>query len=180
MRPPIFGIAGWKNSGKTTLTCALVAEFRRRGFRVSTVKHAHHVFDVDRRGADSFCHRRAGAGEVAVVSSRRWALMHELSAEEVEPDLDEILARLSPCDLVLIEGYKSAPHAKIEVRRRAAGDAVPLAPADPSVVAVAADHAVPDCPVPVFDLDDVEAIADLIAARVGLTAPAARGGSVSA
>ncbi len=167
MRAPIFGIAGWKNSGKTTLTCALVAEFSRRGYRVSTVKHAHHVFDVDREGADSHCHRRAGAGEVAIVSKRRWALMHELQ-DEAEPCLDEILARLSPCDLVLIEGYKSNPHPKIEVRRRDARDATPLAASDPTVLAVAADYAVTDCALPVLDLDDICAIADLIAEEAGL------------
>lgn len=173
MSAPIFGIAGWKNSGKTTLTCALVSEFSRRGYRVSTVKHAHHVFDVDREGADSHCHRRAGAGEVAVVSKRRWALMHEL-VDEAEPSLEEILARLSPCDLVLIEGYKSSPHPKLEVRRRDARDDVPLAATDPTVLAVAADYAVTDCPLPVLDLDDIGAIADLIAARVGLAPPAGR------
>jgi molybdopterin-guanine dinucleotide biosynthesis protein B len=167
MKTPIFGIAGWKNSGKTTLTCALVAEFDRRGLRVATVKHAHHVFDIDRDGADSYCHRRAGAHEVAVVSGRRWALMHELR-DEAEPSLDEILTRLSPCDLVLIEGYKSEAHPKIEVRRIASRDDRPLAPFDPTVVAIAADHPITGSHVPVFDLDDVEAIADLISTHVGL------------
>ena len=105
MSDAVFGITGWKNSGKTTLTERLVAEFTRRGFRVSTVKHAHHDFDIDREGADSYRHRLAGAAEVAIVSGRRWALMHELRGED-EPKLDEILARLAPCDLVLVEGYK--------------------------------------------------------------------------
>ena len=105
MSGAVFGITGWKNSGKTTLTERLVAEFTRRGFRVSTVKHAHHDFDIDREGADSYRHRLAGAAEVAIVSGRRWALMHELRGED-EPKLDEILARLAPCDLVLVEGYK--------------------------------------------------------------------------
>ena len=110
---PVFGITGWKNSGKTTLVVRLVEEFTARGFRVSTVKHAHHAFDIDREGTDSHRHRVAGASEVALVSGRRWALMHELRDDD-EPALGEILARLSPCDLVLIEGYKREAHAKIE------------------------------------------------------------------
>jgi molybdopterin-guanine dinucleotide biosynthesis protein B len=167
MKPPVFGIAGWKNSGKTTLTCALVAEFSRRGFRVATVKHAHHVFDIDREGADSHCHRRAGANEVAIVSGRRWALMHEL-LDEAEPTLEEILSRLSPCDLVLIEGYKSESHPKIEVRRSAARGDKPLAPSDPTVLAIAADHPIENSGVPVLDLDDVDAITDLISDHLGL------------
>ena len=167
MKAPVFGIAGWKNSGKTTLTCALVAEFSRRGLRVATVKHAHHAFDIDREGTDSFRHRQAGAGEVAIVSGVRWALMHEL-VDEAEPTLDEILSRLSPCDLVLIEGYKSESHPKIEVRRRAAWGDKPLAPSDPTVLAIAADHSIENSAVPVLDLDDVDAIADLISTHLGL------------
>ncbi|MFC2969196.1 molybdopterin-guanine dinucleotide biosynthesis protein B [Acidimangrovimonas pyrenivorans] len=166
----VFGIAGWKNSGKTTMTCALVAEFTRRGLRVATVKHAHHGFDVDHEGTDSHRHRIAGAGEVAIVSGRRWALMHELRDEE-EPPLAEILARLSPCDLVLIEGFKREGQPKLELRRREARDRTPMAPADPTIRAIAADHEV-DSPLPVFALDDVAAIADFITAELKLEAPA--------
>ena len=103
MTQRVFGITGWKNSGKTTLTERLVREFVARGRKISTVKHAHHGFDIDREGTDSFRHREAGAGEVAIVSGRRWALMHELADEE-EPALGDILARLAPCDIVLVEG----------------------------------------------------------------------------
>ena len=109
----VFGITGWKNSGKTTLTERLVTALSDRGFRVSTIKHAHHGFDIDHAGTDSFRHRAAGAGEVAVVSARRWALMHELRGED-EPLLAQVLETLAPCDLVLVEGYKRDPHPKIE------------------------------------------------------------------
>ena len=163
----VFGITGWKNSGKTTLTEKLVAEFTRRGFRVSTVKHAHHDFDIDREGADSHRHRLAGATEVAVVSGRRWALMHELRGED-EPKLDEILARLAPCDLVLVEGYKRENHPKIETRRLAAKDTAPLTRSDPQIRAIASDHPVEGETVPVFRIDDIEAIADFIAGAIGL------------
>ena len=163
----VFGITGWKNSGKTTLTERLVAEFVRRGVRVSTVKHAHHDFDIDIEGTDSFRHRAAGASEVAIVSGRRWALMHELRGED-EPSLEQVLARLAPCDLVLVEGYKREPHAKIEVRRLVTKDRAPLAPTDPNIAAIAADHQVAESALPVFDLDDVPAIADFIARTTGL------------
>lgn len=157
----VFGITGWKNSGKTTLTERLVSEFVRRGRRVSTVKHAHHSFDIDTEGTDSFRHRAAGAGEVAIVSGNRWALMHELR-DEAEPPLEAILVRLSPCDIVLVEGFKRDSHPKIECRRRQARDTAPLGPDIPNVVAIAADHAVADAARPVFSLDDVAAIADFI------------------
>jgi len=163
---PVFGITGWKNSGKTTLTERLVAIFSGRGFRVATVKHAHHSFDIDQPGTDSFRHRAAGAIETAVVSGRRWALMHELRDEE-EPGLPEILARLTPCDLVLVEGFKNEPHPKIECRMLDARDRTPLASLVPGVVAIAADHLVEEG-LPLFMLDDVEAIADFIARHVGL------------
>ena len=163
----VFGITGWKNSGKTTLTERLVAAFTRRGLRVSTVKHAHHDFDIDREGADSHRHRLAGAMEVAVVSGRRWALMHELRGED-EPKLDEILARLAPCDLVLVEGYKRENHPKIETRRLAAKDTAPLTRSDPQIRAIASDHPVEGETVPVFRIDDIEAIADFIAGAIGL------------
>lgn len=168
MTQRVFGITGWKNSGKTTLTERLVRELTSRGWNVSTIKHAHHEFDIDKEGTDSFRHREAGAHEVAVVSARRWALMHELR-EEQEPRLDDILARLAPCDLVLIEGYKREPHKKIEARRLDARERTPLSPNDANIVAVAADHPQADETLPVFDLDDVDAIADFIEAAAGLT-----------
>jgi molybdopterin-guanine dinucleotide biosynthesis protein B len=169
MKQRVFGITGWKNSGKTTLTEKLVAELTRRGWRVSTVKHAHHDFDIDREGADSWRHRQAGAVEVAVVSGRRWALMHELRGAD-EPRLDDILSRLAPCDLVLVEGYKREAHAKIETRRLAARDTAPLTSHDPAIRAIAADHPVTGESLPVFRLDDVAAIADFIEIETGLRA----------
>ncbi|WP_412048826.1 MULTISPECIES: molybdopterin-guanine dinucleotide biosynthesis protein B [unclassified Hoeflea] len=168
----VFGITGWKNSGKTTLTCRLVEEFTRRGFRIATVKHAHHMFDVDQEGTDSHRHRLAGAGEVAIVSGQRWAIMHELG-ETDEPSLQDMLARLSPCDLVLIEGYKRESHPKIEARRLAASDRTPLADNDANICAIAADHPVPDATIPVFALDDISGIADMIALKTGLGETAA-------
>jgi len=170
MNAKVFGITGWKNSGKTTLTERLVAEFTRRGYRISTVKHAHHSFDIDKQGTDSFRHRLAGAHEVAIVSHGRWALMHELRDED-EPPLAQILARLAPCDLVLVEGYKREAHLKIETRRLGAKDTAPLSPSDPAIVAVAADVPQPGEPLPVFGIDDVPAIADFIAARMELHPP---------
>ena len=159
MSQPILGVTGWKNSGKTTLVERLVAELVRRGRRISTVKHAHHDFDIDVPGTDSFRHRQAGASEVAIVSSRRWALMHELR-DESEPPLASVLSRLAPCDLVIVEGYKREGHPKIEARRREARDTARISEQDPSIVAVAADHPQPAEPLPVFDLDDIGAIAD--------------------
>jgi molybdopterin-guanine dinucleotide biosynthesis adapter protein len=163
---PVVGIAGWKKSGKTTLTVRLVEEFTRRGLRVATVKHAHHNFNVDEGETDSARHRRAGAGQVAIVSSKRWALMTELG-DAPQPDFAEVIAKLAPCDLIIVEGYKTAPIPKIEARRTAAFSKVPLAANDPHVFAIAADHAVLDAgALPVFRLDDISALADLIAAKV--------------
>ena len=167
MNRRVFGITGWKNSGKTTLTERLVAELVRRGWNVSTVKHAHHDFDIDKPGADSFRHRQAGATEVAIVSGKRWALMHELRGED-EPTLEAILSRLAPCDIVLVEGYKREAHDKIETRRLEASDRAPLSANDPHIVAIAADFAVPGESLPVFDLDDTKSIADFIERRTGL------------
>lgn len=164
--PAVIGIAGWKNSGKTTLTERLVAELTARGHRVSTVKHAHHDADVDREGTDSFRHRAAGAAEVLLVTPRRWALMHEMAGAD-EPPLEELIARLSPCDLVLVEGYKTGGHPKIEVRRLAARSREPF-PASANVIAIAADHAVAGAAVPVFDLEAVAGMADFIEAAAGL------------
>lgn len=164
----VFGITGWKNSGKTTLTEKLVAELARRGWKVATVKHAHHDFDIDKPGTDSFRHRHAGATEVAIVSGRRWALMHELRGEE-EPTLDEILPRLGASDIVLVEGYKRETHKKIETRRLEAKDRTPLSAGDPHIVAIAADFAMSGESLPVFDLDDTKSIADFIEHATGLT-----------
>jgi molybdopterin-guanine dinucleotide biosynthesis protein B len=164
----VFGVTGWKNSGKTTLTERLVAELVRRGWKVSTVKHAHHDFDIDKEGADSYRHRQAGATEVAVVSGRRWALMHELRDED-EPRLADILARLAPADIVIVEGYKRESHRKIEVRRCEARSHEPLAPGDPNIVAIAADSDQPGETLPVFDLDDIRAIADFVERESGLS-----------
>lgn len=163
----VFGITGWKNSGKTTLTERLVTELVGRGWKVSTIKHAHHDFDIDKPGADSFRHREAGATEVAIVSGRRWALMHELRGED-EPTLDQVLARLAPCDLVLVEGYKRENHLKIEARRLEAKDRSPLTSKDPAIVAIASDHPAEDEQVPVFGIDDIKAIADFVEIRSGL------------
>ncbi|WP_421693039.1 molybdopterin-guanine dinucleotide biosynthesis protein B [Aestuariivirga sp.] len=163
----VIGVAGFKNAGKTTLVEKLVTELTLRGHRISTVKHAHHSFDIDHEGRDSFRHRKAGASEVAVVSSHRWAIIHE-SRGDREPTLDEILAKLAPCDLVIVEGYKRDTHDKIEVRNielthpQLAGD-------DPTVVAIAANGPLRDAPVPVFDRDDVSALASFVEQHSGLT-----------
>jgi molybdopterin-guanine dinucleotide biosynthesis protein B len=167
--PKIFGIAGWKNSGKTGLATRLVTELVARGFTVSTIKHAHHDFDIDKVGADSWRHREAGAHEVTIVSGTRFAIMHELRGAP-EPSLDDVLARLAPCDIVLIEGYKREPVPKIEARRLEAANRTPLAPSDPHIRAIAADHAVEEATIPVFDLDDTTSIADFILATLDLPA----------
>jgi molybdopterin-guanine dinucleotide biosynthesis protein B len=163
----VFGVTGWKNSGKTTLVEALVRELTGRGRKVATVKHAHHDFDIDKEGTDSFRHRQAGAKEVAIVSDRRWALMHELG-EEGEPTLEDILSRLSPVDLVLVEGYKRGTHRKIETRRIEAKDGSPLTATDPHIAAIAADYPVAGESIPVFRLDDISGIADFIERETGL------------
>jgi molybdopterin-guanine dinucleotide biosynthesis adapter protein len=158
----VFGVVGWKNSGKTTLVERLVAEFVRRGWRVATVKHAHHDADIDRAGTDSFRHRAAGATEVALVGGHRYAIMRE----QDEPTLAEVLARLAPADLVLIEGYKRERHPKIEVRSGASdASAPPMAPKDPSILAVAADQPTADQRLPSFRRDDIPGIADFIAGQ---------------
>lgn len=161
----LLGITGWKNSGKTTLTERLVAELVSRGYRVATVKHAHHAFDIDHEGRDSFRHRKAGAFEVAIVSSKRWALIHELEAEEDEPPLDLVLSKMSPADLTLIEGYKREGHPKIEMRRVSADETIPLASGDPSVVAVVSDTGEAQTDLPVFHADAVTSLADFVEAR---------------
>ena len=161
----LYGIVGWKNSGKTTLVERLVAEITGRGFSVSTVKHAHHAFDVDHPGKDSHRHRVAGAREVLLSSGRRWALMHELRDRD-EPALEDLLAKLSPVDLVLIEGYKRDRHPKVEAFRPETGNSL-IALEDETVTAIASSQPLTD-ERPVFDLNDVTAIADYILHEVGL------------
>lgn len=161
----LYGVVGWKNAGKTGLMERLVTEITGRGLRVSTVKHAHHAFDIDHPGKDSHRHRVAGATEVLLASRNRFALMHELRDED-EPSLAALLAKLSPVDLVLIEGYKRDDHPKVEAHRAETGNPL-IAPDDPTVRAVASDVPL-DLDVPVFDLDDTGAVANFILAEVGL------------
>ncbi len=161
-----FGVVGWSGSGKTTLVIKLLPELIGRGLRVSTMKHTHRNFDIDRPGKDSYEHRRAGAGEVLLASSARWALLHEIRANP-EPGMDELIGRMAPCDLVLIEGFKRHRHPKVEVYRAANGKSL-LCREDPTVLAVASDQPLPDVPVPVLDLNDVSAVADFIVDHCGL------------
>lgn len=161
----IFGVTGWKNSGKTHLVASLVSELTSRGLKVSTVKHAHHSFDIDHVNTDSWKHRKAGASEVALVSKNRWALMHELENED-EPPLNQILEKLSPCDLVIIEGYKREGHQKIELIRKETLKDKPLWPDDPSIIAIGSKDPITDCPHPIFDPDNIPAIADFILAQL--------------
>ncbi len=155
----IFGVTGWKNAGKTTLMERLVAEFVRRGLTVNTIKHGHHDIDVDQPGRDSWRHRAAGATEVAVVGGQRYAIMRE----QGEPTLAEVLARLAPADLILIEGYKREPHRKIEVR---AETGKPMASDDPNIVAIAADERPIDATLPWFRRNDIAGIADFVIATL--------------
>ena len=152
----IIGLAGWSGAGKTTLATRLIPALNAQGLRVSTVKHAHHGFDMDRPGKDSHLHREAGAEEVLVASSRRWALLHELRDAE-EPSLPALLARLSPVDIVIVEGFKRARYPKIEVHRVALGKPL-LAGDDPYIRAIASEGAVVGATVPVLDLDDTDAV----------------------
>jgi molybdopterin-guanine dinucleotide biosynthesis protein B len=155
----IFGFAGWSGSGKTTLIEKLIPRLVKRGLRVSLIKHAHHTFDVDQAGKDSYRHRHAGASEILVTSSRRWVLMHELRGAH-EPSFDEQLKHLSPCDLLLVEGFKFAPIPKLEVWREETGEAL-LHPNDSHIVALATDAKV-ETRLPVLDLNDDEAICAFI------------------
>jgi molybdopterin-guanine dinucleotide biosynthesis protein B len=171
----IIGLAGWSGSGKTTLLSRVIPRILARGHSVSTLKHAHHDFDVDQPGKDSHAHRLAGATEVLVASSRRFALVHELRGA-AEPPLPVLLARLARVDLVVIEGYKAEPHPKLEVHRASLGQPL-LHPGDPAIVAVASDTALPQARVPVIDRDDVEGIADiLLASAVAIDRIAFRAG----
>jgi molybdopterin-guanine dinucleotide biosynthesis adapter protein len=160
----IFGLAGWSGSGKTTLAAALIPELVARGLTVSTIKHAHHEFDIDRPGKDSWRHRQAGAREVMVASSRRWALMHELR-DKPEPPLEELVANMSPTDLLLVEGWKRHAHPKLEVHRPSLGKPL-LYPQDPHVVAIASDEPIA-APIPLLPLADAGAIADFILDHFG-------------
>lgn len=162
----IWGVVGWKNAGKTGLMERLVTEFTARGVTVSTIKHAHHAFDVDQPGKDSYRHRHAGAQEVLLSSGTRWALMHELRGSE-EPTLETLLSRLSPVNLVLVEGFKRDAHPKVEAFRAETGNPL-IAPSDPTIRAICSDSAVDDAQIPVFDLNNTAAIADFIAAELAL------------
>ena len=168
MNQKLFGITGWKNSGKTTMTERLVTCLTARGYRIATIKHAHHNFDIDREGTDSWRHREAGAAEVAIVSSQRYAIMHENTSGEEEPSLWEIAAKMAPCDLIIVEGYKRETHKKIELRRKGSHAGPPLSRDDPSIVAIASDHPQPGETIPVFGIDDIEQIADFIESEIDL------------
>jgi molybdopterin-guanine dinucleotide biosynthesis protein B len=161
----IFGLAGWSGSGKTTLLAALIPELAARGLSVSTIKHAHHDFDIDRPGKDSWRHRQAGAREVMVASARRWALMHELRGD-AEPSLDELVTHLTPVDVVIVEGFKRHPHPKLEVHRPSLGKPL-LYPDDPHIVAIASDEPFA-APLPLLSLADPVAIAGYMLDHLGL------------
>jgi molybdopterin-guanine dinucleotide biosynthesis adapter protein len=156
----IFGLAGWSGSGKTTLITALIPQFAARGVTVSTIKHAHHMFDVDHPGKDSWRHRKSGAREVMVASRQRWALMHELRGT-AEPSLDELVQRMSPVDLLLVEGFKRHSHPKIEVYRPSLGKPF-LYPEDPFIVAIASDERLPEALMPWLPLSDAGSVAAFI------------------
>jgi molybdopterin-guanine dinucleotide biosynthesis protein B len=166
----VFGLAGWSGSGKTTLAIKLIPALVARGVTVSTIKHAHHSFDIDHPGKDSYEHREAGATEVMVTSGQRWALMRELRGA-AEPDIADLVARMSPVDLVLVEGFKREPHDKLEVFR-AARRRRPLCHQDPRIVAIACDEpgcgALAEVALPRLDLNDVGAIADFVIDHCGL------------
>ena len=159
----IIGLAGWSGSGKTTLLAKIIPRLVARGYTVSTVKHAHHGFDVDTPGKDSHTHRMAGATEVLVASGKRWALMHELRGTP-EPSIYDLLAKMSPVDLVLIEGFKSAHHTRIEVYRKDVGK-LPFHPENPRVAGIVSDTPFPNARCPVVDIDDVEGVVALILAK---------------
>jgi molybdopterin-guanine dinucleotide biosynthesis protein B len=159
----IIGLAGWSGSGKTTLVTQVIPVLVGRGLKIATVKHAHHDFDTDQPGKDSWQHRRAGASEVAIVSSRRWAIVHELG-DEPEPPLSAMLAKLSAVDLVIVEGFKRHRHPKLEVYRAAVGKPL-LHPDDDCIVAIATDAPLADAQVPVIMLDDIEAVANVLQAE---------------
>ncbi len=156
----IFGVTGWKNAGKTTLVIGLVAELVSRGVKVATLKHAHHNFDTDKEGTDSFRHRAAGACEVLVSSANRWAMIHELEGR-VEPDLGDLLAKFASPDIVIIEGYKTSRHPKLEVAAPGQTEKL-IVFSDKTILAVAADHQISGLDLPVYRRDDIVKIADLV------------------
>ena len=160
--PRLIGLAGWSGSGKTTLMTRLIPVLTGRGLRVSTIKHAHHAFDIDQPGKDSWLHRQAGATEVLVASANRFALIHELRGAP-EPSLAELIARLAPTDVILVEGFRHGDHPKIEIFRPELGKP-PLHPDDPMIVAVATPEPIDDLPLPWLPLDDPERVADFILA----------------
>lgn len=162
----VFGIVGWKNSGKTGLVERLVIEFLRRDVRISTVKHAHHEFDVDQEGRDSFRHRVAGAQQVMLTSSKRWALMSELR-DQLEPNLTDLLKKMDPVDLVLVEGFKGETHMKLECHRDINSEKL-RAETDDNIVLIASDTELMQCSQKVISLDDTVAIVDFIMLKVGL------------
>jgi len=159
----VIGLAGWSGSGKTTLLAKLIPVLITRGLKVSTVKHAHHHFDLDKPGKDSYVHRESGASEVFISSKNRWAQMHELRGEE-ELRLRDIIKRMTPVDLLIIEGFKRETHPKLEIHRAEVGKPL-LQPEDDWIVAIASDRAVPQSGVPVVDLNDIEKIADVVLAE---------------
>ena len=171
MRPPVFGVVGWKNSGKTTLMANLIHEFTRRGFTVSVIKHAHAKFEIDHPGRNSFKMREAGARQVMLSSPRRFALMRELGGAP-EMTFDELLLYAGPCDLVLVEGYKRDAFPKIEIRREGAASRAPLSAECPQVVAVASDRPETEQEsLPVFHIDAIASIVDFIIVTSGLKHP---------
>ena len=159
----VLGLVGWSGSGKTTLIVKLIALLVGRGVQVATLKHAHHAFDIDQPGKDSYEHRKSGAREVIVSSARRWVQMHELG-NEPEATLPQLLRRLSPCELVLVEGFKTERHPKMEVYRPSLGKP-PLYPQDRRIVAIATDGSLPDAGIPVVDINDIGAVADTVLTR---------------
>jgi molybdopterin-guanine dinucleotide biosynthesis protein B len=171
MMPPLFGVVGWKNSGKTMLMVGLIGELARRGYAVSVIKHAHASFEIDHQGRDSFKMREAGACQVALSSPRRFAVMRELGGAP-EMSFAEIVAYAGPCDLVLVEGFKREAFPKIEIRREGAASREPLHGAFPQIVAIASDRPETETEsVPAFHLDDIAGMADFIVAQLGLKQP---------
>ncbi|CAA7621405.1 Molybdopterin-guanine dinucleotide biosynthesis adapter protein [Candidatus Terasakiella magnetica] len=162
----VFGIAGRSGSGKTSLMIRLIPWLKARGLAISTVKQAHEGFDVDKKGKDSYEHREAGAGEVMIASARRWALMHEYR-DQPELDMEALIARMSPVDLLLVEGFRKWPHRRLEVWRAETGKP-PCFPEDELIVAMVSDKTVADCPLLQLDIGDVDAIGRLILAETGL------------
>jgi molybdopterin-guanine dinucleotide biosynthesis protein B len=169
----VFGLIGWNNAGKTTLMVNLLPELIGRGIKVSTMKHGHHDFDIDKAGKDSYRHREAGATEVLLTSASRWALMHELRGAP-ERSIEDLIGHMTLVDLLLIEGFKTHRHVKLEIYRPAEGKPL-ICRDDPDVVAVASDQSLPDVDLPVLDLNDIPAIADFIVAHCGLKAGVGNG-----